>query len=442
MSTIKDVPYFEAQFDKNGNSINPVSLPAETTDVFVISHGWRNDAAAASTLYTAFFNNFFADADLLKSGSLAGRICAIAGVFWPSKNFDGLIAAQGGGSASNTASIGDEPSDAASQDKLIAQLEALKASGIFDDPQEKETLAKAQALVPDLDDKATARAAFMEHLRSLMDRSAIDKEDASDVFFKSDANDVLRKLNIPPNSVDPAIPRTGKAMALSPGEPVIATGHAAGLLDIFKGATAAASNGVSYLSYFMMKQRAGAVGTNGVAPLIDQLAQAPALKRIHLIGHSFGGRVVAAAALASKNEKIHSMSFLQAAFSHNGFSPSALMNGLFRPVIEKQRVKGAIIATHTKNDTAVGIAYPLASRISGTVAAALGDENDKYGGLGRNGAQKMNPDEVITAQLLGVAEAYQLKPGKFHNLLADAFVKNHGDVTGPEVTSAVRAAAV
>ena len=89
--------------------------------------------------------------------------------------------------------------------------------------------------------------------------------------------------------------------------------------------------------------------------------------------------MVAAAALASQTEKIHSASFLQAAFSHNGFSPAALMNGFFRSVIDQKRVRGAMIATHTKNDTAVGIAYPLASRISGTVAAALGDERDKYG---------------------------------------------------------------
>ncbi len=118
------------------------------------------------------------------------------------------------------------------------------------------------------------------------------------------------------------------------------------------------------------------------------------------------------------------------------------MNGFFRPVIEKQRVKGALIATYTKNDTAVGIAYPLASRISGTVAAALGDENDKYGGLGRNGAQQMNTGESVKADLLPVGKAYSLTPGKIHNLRADDFVKNHSDVTGPEVFAAVAAAAL
>ena len=58
--------------------------------------------------------------------------------------------------------------------------------------------------------------------------------------------------------------------------------------------------------------------------------------------------------------------------------------------------------THTHNDKAVGIAYPLASRFSGDQAAALGDKNDKFGGLGRNGAQKMETGETIDGVLLDV----------------------------------------
>jgi hypothetical protein len=440
MNTIKNIPYIEAKFDKNGAATNTVSIPTGTTDLFIISHGWRNDEGDATKLYTDFFTNF-ADPKIVDPVRLAGRQCAVVGVFWPSKNFDGLIAAQGAGTAANAAAIGEAVSDLESQKKLLEQIEALKGpQGPFDEPAQIQALTAAQALVPDLDEKATARAAFIELLRKLMDPSAANKEDASDVFLKGDPRDIFKRLNIPANAVDPSIPKTGKAMALAPGVGVVATGHAAGLFDIFKGAAASGSNAVSYLSYFMMKERAGIVGMKGVAPLIDKLA--PQVARIHLIGHSFGGRVVAAAALASQTDKIHSASLLQAAFSHNGFSPAALMNGFFRPVIDKKRVKGAMIATHTKNDTAVGIAYPLASRISGTVAAALGDERDKYGGLGRNGAQQMNPGEAVTAELLAVGSVYQLTPGKIHNLLADTFIANHGDVTSPEVAAAVAAAAL
>jgi hypothetical protein len=441
MSDIKGIPYFQARFDKKGaaDPTNAINLPAGTTDVFVISHGWRNDENDANTIYTDFFTNF-ADPKVVDPAKLAGRECAIIGVFWPSRNFDALIAAQGAVTAGNAAAIGNAVSDPESQKKLVAQLEALKAPGLFDEPAQLQALTDAQALVPNLDTKATARAAFINHLRSLMDHTAAGKEDASDIFLKMDPNDLFNRLNIPANSVDKTIPKTGQAMALSPTAAVAATGHAAGLLDIFKGAAASASNAASYLSYFMMKERAGVVGTNGVAPLIDALA--PKVQRIHLIGHSFGGRVVTAAALASSNEKIQSMALLQAAFSHNGFSPPELMNGLFRPVIDRQRIKGPIIATHTKNDTAVGIAYPLASRVSGTVAAALGDAHDKYGGVGRNGAQQMKAGEVVTATLLPVGGAYQFTAGKIHNLLADAFVKNHGDITGAEVVTAFSQAIV
>ena len=49
------------------------------------------------------------------------------------------------------------------------------------------------------------------------------------------------------------------------------------------------------------------------------------------------------------------------------------------------RVAGPIIATHTVNDQAVGIAYALASRLANQVTSFGGPE-DKYGGIGRNGA--------------------------------------------------------
>ena len=76
------------------------------------------------------------------------------------------------------------------------------------------------------------------------------------------------------------------------------------------------------------------------------------------------------------------------------------MNGFFRAVVDQQRVNGPILVTHTKNDKAVGVAYPLASRINGDKTAAFGDENDVFGGLGRNGAQQMEAGETVTGRLL------------------------------------------
>jgi hypothetical protein len=215
-----------------------------------------------------------------------------------------------------------------------------------------------------------------------------------------------------------------------------AEGGAAGLAAFLSGFKAAAMNVLNFTTYFEMKARAGNVGKNGVAKLVDKLA--PQVQRIHLIGHSFGGRVVTATGANSSTDKIKSMSLLQAAFSHNGFSKR--MKGFFRSVVDQKRVQGPILVTHTKNDKSVGVAYPLASRINGDTTAAFGDENDKFGALGRNGAQQMENDEVIKGNLLDTGGDYQFQIGKFFNLEGSAFIKAHGDVTGKEIAHAVRKA--
>ena len=137
-----------------------------------------------------------------------------------------------------------------------------------------------------------------------------------------------------------------------------------------------------------MKARAGRPGTRGLNHVLRELrAVKPGLK-IHLVGHSFGGRLVAAAADGPDDQPavpVNSLSLLQAAFSHNGFAQKfdKKNDGLYRRVVTAGKVTGPIIVTHTQNDRAVGLAYPIASRLAFQTASALGDENDVYGGLGR-----------------------------------------------------------
>jgi hypothetical protein len=133
------------------------------------------------------------------------------------------------------------------------------------------------------------------------------------------------------------------------------------------------------------------------------------------------------------------MSLLQAAYSHNGLAKEfdGEHDGAFRTLLAQQRASGPIMITHTKNDRAVGVAYPLASRISREKAAALGDQNDPYGGMGRNGAQHTPEVNGASRELLDVGAAYQFAPGRVYNLLADEFIKDHGDVAGLQVAYAI-----
>ena len=52
----------------------------------------------------------------------------------------------------------------------------------------------------------------------------------------------------------------------------------------------------------------------------------------------------------------------------------------------------------------------------------------------------MEVGEVVKGNLLDAAGDYQFKVGKFFNLEGSAFIKGHGDVTGKEITHAVRKA--
>lgn len=432
MDNIAGLSYVEANFDKTGKLQNAFSVPAGVTDLFVVSHGWNNDKAEAEALYQELFTNFVA---LGKPGDFPGRTFAVAGVIWPAKKFDELVAASGvAGNAQGAAALhtNDTQSDRAIEDKL----EGMKA--FFTEPGQRQILDDAKALLPDLEEKGSARRAFVEKIRSLLDPAHAEKEDSSKAFFRDDGDELMANLKIDEDDLDPEIASTGGSASLPLGVGGISTGTggAAKFSDLLSGFKASALNVLNYTTYYEMKARAGEVGKNGVAKLIDAL---PAhVQRIHLVGHSFGGRVVAAAAANSTTDRIKSLTLLQAAFSHNGFSRTE--TGFFRSVVDQKRIDGPILITHTQNDKAVGVAYPLASRLNGDRAAALGDANDPFGGLGRNGAQKMEQGETVTGQLLAVNGNYTFQPRKFFNLEASAFIKGHGDVRGQQVAYALRRA--
>ena len=432
MNDIAGIPYVEAQFDKNGVLEKQINLPAGVTDLFVISHGWNNNSADARELYRKFFENFAAVA---QPNDLTARSFAIAGVIWPSKKFDELVAVAGApGGAGGAASL--SAADAGSRQALEEKLDRMKET--FTEPKQRQILDEAKALLPDIEEKATARRAFVDKIRSLLDPMAANREDASDSFFKDDGDELMKNLKVDEEDLDEEVAGAGgsASLPLGVGSASAVEGGAAGLKDVLSGFKAAAMNVLNFTTYFEMKARAGTVGKNGVAKLIDKFA--PQVQRIHLIGHSFGGRVVTAAAANSSTEKIRSMSLLQTAFSHNGFSQAK--NGFFRSVVDQKRVKGPILVTHTKNDKAVGVAYPLASRINGDRAAAFGDENDEFGGIGRNGAQQMRSGETVAGKLLPAGSSYAFEAGKFFNLEASDFIMSHGDVTGKEIAHAVRKA--
>jgi hypothetical protein len=428
-------PWFQIQFTKDGTPFLPAETdallagvaagPSAPTDLFVMCHGWNNNMADAVSLYTDLAAVFRTQLDA--NPTLAARSYAICGVLWPSKKFDEKDLIPGG-----AASL----SDGISEDDLHARIADLKSlvsgsewasEGNATAPTGFDDLA---ALMTDIEDDEAKQSKAIDLLRSLLPQDHKSADDGSDHFFNLKSANLLQRLS--------------KSQAKT------TAGGAASFSDILGGVKAGILRALNFATYYVMKGRAGDVGVNGVAPLLVRLRDAGPDLRIHMVGHSFGCRVIAAAVNALPEQAQYrpdTLVLLQAAFSHNGFALEGdkTPRGAFRDVIEKKKVSGPIVISHSDKDSAVGIAYPLASRLAGVTAAALGDANDIYGGLGSNGTQtKETTPERVMAVMLPVGGAYPfargMKSSTPYNLRADDYISSHGDIARPEVAWALTVA--
>jgi pimeloyl-ACP methyl ester carboxylesterase len=434
---IGDFDTFPVEFGRDGNALNDeqvnelIQAASSASDLLVLSHGWNNDEAEATELYRELLGNL---------GGMSSRRLIVLRVYWPSKRFaeEDLIP---GGAAST-----DDPVQAvvAQVDNLLADLN--RPGVLPDDEERRDALAAMKELLPRLEEDESASEAFVRLSRTLLSRRVNEEEDVlQDGFFGAEGAGVLqrlaRKFKVRPQlNEGPAA--AGVAAVGGDDE-----GGAAGFGNLFRGVLNGARNLLNLLTYFEMKERAGLVGSTGVADLMRQAIAANPKLRLHLCGHSFGGRLVTAAAAAfdapaDNSIGIRSITLLQAAFSHNGFGVKfdGKSNGFFRNVFDGRRLAGPVVVTHTERDRAVGLAYPIASRLRDQVASGIGDAQDPYGAIGRNGAL-FAPDEVDPAErgLRPLDQDYSpFSSRRIYNLHGGEFISEHSDVRGPQVAKALR----
>ena len=427
------IPLFDIEFDKQGRVFAPAQLDAivaavpQFSDVIVASHGWNNDMADAKDLYVRLFQKI---EEVVQGGfvpSIAGRTFGGVRIFWPSKRFTDDELIPGGGAAS---------AGPANDEALVTLIEHLKndpdrLGSTSLDPVRIAALDRVTQLVPSLETSDAARREFVLQLRAILNPHDASAEDGSLEFFSRDPVEIFKAMEAPVSAPMPA--GAGGAAGMAGAN----AGGAASLKDLLGGPLAAARRILNFTTYYEMKERAALVGRTGATAMLRRIREAAPNARLHLIGHSFGGRLVTAAANELEpNSRGVTLTLLQAAYSHNGLASKfdGKNDGAFRRIVADKRVSGPILITHTKNDRAVGIAYPLASRIAFQKAAALGDENDPYGGMGRNGAQ--HTPEAQSGELKDVSKPYPFGPGGIYNLKADRFIKDHGDIAGHQVAYA------
>jgi len=445
LKSIATVPYWEVEFDKNGSVVADSGLVADfagsgVRDLFFFSHGWNNSFNGARDLYQDMYTKI---AGMLTPEQL--RATGFVGVLWPSLLFPD-----------------DGPPDvgqragAASAEAGPAGVEAMAAPIASPAPTESPT----PAVPPDPATGAELAAALahafpgqeadLQRLGSLLDSQPQDGA-ALDEFYRLATGLVTTDETGGPEdngerAVLSATPREAlEAMAGLPGSPGDAQG-----LAFFDKIWHGARELLRTMSYYEMKNRAGAIGERGLGPLLGTLREKNGQLRAHLLGHSFGARLAAfglrglPASAVGGSSPVKSLLLIQAAFSHFAFSPAK--PGALAPVAN--RVDGPLVSTFSVHDRAVGTWYPAASALAGQDAQFSFDLVFRWGGLGHDGFQQ---DSVVAGLLEHQGFGYPWTKGGFHRLDGSAVINRdlsgfsgaHCDIQHPEVTwAAVSAAAL
>jgi hypothetical protein len=443
MEDLAGFPYAAIEFGKDGDVVDRSGVEPwldrvpNGADLFVMSHGWNNDMAQAHALYGRLAGRLRSVFDSSPPAGVGDRRFAMLGILWPSKRWAERALIPGG-----SANIGGDAED----EEIERRLDELQ--GVFDAPDADERLREARRLVSDLEDDPNARDRFVDLVRSaLAGAGTEDGDDAPSEYHDLAGRELLDRLKEPVRELPPtpAGSEGGAAGLFELGcKPEDAAGGAAGLGFSLSGVKAAAERFLNLTTYYQMKARAGAVGAGGVNSALRDLRGQRDDLQLHLVGHSFGGRLVTAATLGLAEKPAiepESLTLLQAAFSHFGFSDDFDGEGhagFFRPLVDRRTIRGPIAITHSVCDRAVGYAYPLASRLAKQAASGLGDAGDRYGGIGRNGAQ--GTPEAEEGALLEPGSSYKFTPHRLQNLKADDVILNHSDICKDEVAYALLSA--
>ena len=361
-------PYLEVVFDKDGDGAagqRDALTRMGATDLVLFAHGWNSSRSVAARLYSAFFAPFPGLVDV-------GRRVGYAGVFWPSMMFT------------------DEP---------IPDFEGLAAQL----PGKEPVVGRLTALVTEKPENEAAFAEFAALLRELTGVGAegvgaeggVAADEGVPEFL---VGDPLEAYAVFAQALESLVPGESPAPGEQPaeqraGEPAELFGG--GLKRLWKGAEEA----LRQAAYYTMKRRAGTVGERGLGPLLGELARTAPATRVHLVGHSMGARLVSFAlrGLPSGVRNVKSVTLLQGAFSHYAFASSLPhdrdASGALRDM--QRRVDGPMVACYSRHDSALGVIYPLASRLAGDDSRVIGLDR-RWWAVGHDGVQAVPGTRALT----------------------------------------------
>jgi len=416
-----DFPYYIIPFDADGECEGPktrdhlLANAAAYSDVFLFSHGWNNDWSVATQRYEELIQSV---QELRKDHGLAmpaGFKPLLVGIFWPSQAlewFESETGPQiaGGDPATVNAQAGEfrsTISDIAAQlpKERRARFYELAQAATLEDADARELAAILATLVTADDEGISANAPDAQDLMAAAKSMAEDEED-------EDYDAV--------GGVDSDGAAAGPQAAFGIGDVL-------GALD--------PRNLLKPFTVWTMKDRAGKVGAFGVSKLLTALLK-QSNARVHLLGHSYGCKVVMTAACYPETlpRKVESALLLQPAVSQYVFAqkvPKRNAPGGFIRALT--RFNQPILSTFSSHDVPLTKIFHVSVRRKDDLGelqfAGDGSPSD-YGALGGFGPQ------ATAARIVDIqapVKRYDLSiPERVIGLRSSSVIRGHGDINHPE----------
>lgn len=421
------VPFYVVPFDKAGSCTGPrtrdhlLGAAADATDVFLFSHGWNSEWAGTIRKYERFVEHFRTARRNHWNPPDRDYRPVLAGIFWPSA---ALVAE------------GDRGPDIAA-DGAVADPEARP-----DELTELDVVADAFAGAPparlyELAEQDTLTGGEARELAEILAPVLAGGDDEIGGEAGSVSADDLLEIwsRLPAGAPD--VGSAGTAPA-DPGgfiddapDPAAASSRpaTAGLLDALN-----PRNVIRTATVLLMKDRAGKVGGHGVADLLRGLLAASATSRVHLVGHSYGCKVVLSALANGQApvRDVESVLLLQPATSALCFARDVEGGrpGGYRVALE--RTRQPIVTTFSRHDVPLTKLFHLAARRASDLGEAViaGEAPSKFAALGGFGPQGVT-GETATVTARSAPDRYDLAARPERRIVAvraDDVIPDHGSV--------------
>jgi len=406
-------PLYVLRFDSSGRNTSPRTTDhlieelraGSFTEIYFFSHGWYNTFADALSLYKQYFGGYVALRAERGLGSESFRPVFI-GTHWPSIT---MVLPWERGPKIAAAALQQEDDDEQMRKTIGLSLDAAHAADFY-------RLTERESLT---NEEAQQLARILQPLyTSVADGSTV----APDIDEIVGAWRDLEASAVQPEPDYAALPQ--KIRPTTSGSPEAAVSFAE-VLD--------PRNAVRVTTVLMMKDRAGVVGTLGVAHVLERILKC-CERPIHLIGHSYGCRVMLTAVSVPQGlpHKVDSILLLQPAVNRYCFAvliPDIGVKGGFEPALH--RVNRPIFSTFSRNDAPLRYLFQFAARRMkdlGELRSAAG-EPSIYAALGGYGPAGMIPAEHQTVPIKEVGDPYT-RDEKVRVLALDGSGKitGHGDV--------------